>query len=333
MNGRTALVTGAGGFVGRTLVRMLSEAGYAVRAGLHRLNGTDLFAGLRNVDTLPMDILDRRSLAEAMPGVDEVYHFAASVNAHQSREHLREVNVVGTRNVWEIAGAYAVKRALYCSTTAVYGLLSSSRTAITEASRSKAIEPYGNTKRLGEIAALEVAARCGLHTTIIRPVAIFGPGDHTPFGRQLREAAVSKLLVAGGFQKRGFNYVHVEDVAAAAVHVMTLDLPSGEVFNVAVTDPISFEEAFDAYLRVLAKAGRSYAHIRFLALCSSILHRVPPVLRWTSTLLGERHVFRIWNPGFDLIYSSEKLLATSFRFRWTDFESVFASCVEPDRTH
>jgi len=79
----------------------------------------------------------------------------------------------------------------------------------------KVVEPYGNTKLLGETTALDVAKRTGLHTTIIRPVAIFGPGEHTPFGRQLRNAAFSKLLLAGGFQGRGFNYVHVEDVAAS----------------------------------------------------------------------------------------------------------------------
>jgi hypothetical protein len=100
---------------------------------------------------------------------------------------------------------------------------------------------------------------------------------------------------------------------------------------VCVNDPISFEDAFRAYIRVLGKAGRSYAHIRFLAVCSAFLHRFPQVLTWSSALLGERYAFRIWHPGFDLNYSSAKLLGTSFRFRWTDFEEVFASCVEPDR--
>lgn len=331
MNGRTALVTGAAGFVGRTLVRALSEAGYRVRAGVHRANGSEVFAGRSGVEPVTVDILDQPSLSQAMAGADEVYHFAALVDSHQSREHLTKVNVVGTRNVWEAAASCGVKRALYCSTTAVYGLLSSSSTAITEDSRPRSVEPYGNTKLLGESTALDVAARTGLHTTIIRPVAIFGPGEHTPFGRQLRNAAFSKLLLAGGFQGRGFNYVHVEDVAAAAVHLMARDHPSGEVFNVCVNDPISFEDAFRAYIRVLGKAGRSYSHIRFLAVCSAFLHRFPQVLTWTSALLGEQYAFRIWHPGFDLNYSSAKLLGTSFRFRWTDFEEVFGSCVEPDR--
>lgn len=331
MNGRTALVTGAAGFVGRTLVRALSEAGYRVRAGVHHANGREVFAGRPAVDPMTVDILDQPSLSQAMAGTDEVFHFAALVDSRQSREHLKKVNVVGTRNVWEVAASCGVQRALYCSTTAVYGLLSSSNTAITEDSRPKSVEPYGNTKLLGETTALDVATRTGLHTTIIRPVAIFGPGEHTPFGRQLRDAAWSKLLLAGGFQGRGFNYVHVEDVAAAAVHLMACNHPSGEVFNVCVNDPISFEDAFQAYIRVLGKAGRSYSYIRFLAVCSAFLHRFPRGLRWTSALLGERHAFRIWHPGFDLNYSSARLLGTSFRFRWTDFETVLGSCVEPDR--
>ena len=161
----------------------------------------------------------------------------------------------------------------------------------------------------------------------VRPVAIFGPGEHTRFGSSLRNAALSRLLTAGGFLDKSFSFVHVDDVAAAFVHLAGRDLPGGEIYNVAVEKPVPFEEAFRAYERVLRTAGRPYAKARLLAAVSAGLHRHPSWLRRVSSLVGDRRMFRIWHPGFDITYSPEKLLGTSFRFRREEFEEVFASCL------
>jgi nucleoside-diphosphate-sugar epimerase len=323
----TVLVTGAGGFVGREVVRVLHNNGARVRACVHAETKHGSVGALYGVEQVGINILDRPSLMNALNDIDAVYHFAALVDSSATREELIRVNVEGTRTVWKCAAARGVKRALYCSTTAVYGLLAGSNGMITEDVPAKAVEPYGSTKLMGEQAALDVAAETGLHTTIIRPAAIFGPGEHTPFGRQLRNAAYSRLLVAGGFQNRRFSFVHVEDVARAAVHLMQRDLPGGEIFNVAGDTPILFEEAFSAYIRALRRAGRSYAKIRFLALASTLLHKLPPSVVEMTNRMGERHVFRLWHPGFDLNYSSRKLLATEFAFRRKDFEEILTSCI------
>jgi nucleoside-diphosphate-sugar epimerase len=329
MKQSTVLVTGAGGFVGRHLVRKLAEGNRRVTALVHS-DGANPFSDLHGVQVVVADILDPAVLRKAMKGVDEVYHFAALLDPGKTRAQLHRVNVEGTETVWKCAAASGVKKALYCSSTAVYGLLAQSRRAITEDTKPRAVEPYGSSKYLGELAAREVGAKSGLHTTIIRPVAVFGPGEHTPFGKELRDAAVSKLLIAGGFQCKRFSYVHVEDVVAAAMFLMESEIPMGEVFNIAVREPISFERAFEAYIRVLDLAGRSYAKIKFLAILSSLLHKTPSLQSTIAGLLGERFVFRIWHPGFDLIYSSTKLLETSFQFHWSDFEEVFKSCLESE---
>ncbi len=332
MNSRAVLVTGAAGFLGRHLVRALIDAKCRVTAGVHHEHDRRLFTGLREVQPVTLDIRDAGSLRDAMAGADHVYHCAALVDSRASRERLLEVNASGTRLVWECAAASGVKKAMYCSSAAVYGLLARSGTGITEEVRARAIEPYGYSKRLGEIAALDVAERMGVHTTIIRPVAIFGPGEHTPFGKKLRNAVLSKVLIAGGFQGKQFSFVHVHDVAAAAVHLMDQDLPSGEIYNVAVNKPIMFEEAFRAYARVLLIAGRSYAKGRLFATISTQLHNHPVALKRMSALVGDRFMFRIWHPGFDITYSSAKLLGTAFRFTWENFEEVLGSCVETDDT-
>ena len=327
MSSRTALVTGAAGFVGRHVVRALLGARFRVKAGVHHERDRKSFARLGDVEPVTVDVLAAESILQAMEGAEHVYHCAALLDARAPRERLMEVNAAGTRRVWECAAASGVRKALYCSSTAVYGLLSRCDEGITEQSRARAIEPYGYSKLRGEEAALDVAARTGLHTTIIRPVAIFGPGERTKFGTLLRDAALSGLLSAGGFRDKSFNFVHVEDVAAALVHLAERDLPGGEIYNVAVEEPSPFEEAFRTYRRVLRAAGRPYAKARWFAGMSALLHRHPSALRRISALVGDRHMFRIWRPGFDLTYSPTKLLRTSFRFKWEEFEWVFASCL------
>jgi nucleoside-diphosphate-sugar epimerase len=323
---QTVLVTGASGFVGKRVVRTLHDKGFAVRAGIHRRHANAVPCAGDAIEEVPLDLLSMPSLRKAMEGVDVVYHFAALVDSSATRGRLAKINGEGTRTVWSCAAECGVKKALYCSSTAVYGLLASSNGMITEEARPRAIEPYGYSKLMGERAALEVAAQTGLHTTIIRPVAIFGPGEHTPFGRKFKDALASKLLVAGGFQHRRFSFVQVEDVAEAALHVMQREVFSGEIFNIAVNDPIAYEDAFEAYLRVLKTAGRSYARVRLLALISSSLHRLPPAIIRTASRFGNRFMFRVWHPGFDLNYSSTKLLQTGFSFRWINFEDVLSSC-------
>jgi nucleoside-diphosphate-sugar epimerase len=324
----TVLVTGASGFVGRHVVRILHDNGFAIRAGVHDRHGIAAPSPAVGIEEVPLNLLSMPSLKEAMEGVEAVYHFAALVDSSATREQLARINGQGTRNVWSCAAECGVKRALYCSSTAVYGLLASSNGMITEDVRPRAIEPYGYSKLMGEEAALEIAAQTGVHTTIIRPVAIFGPGEHTPFGRRFRDALTSRLVVAGGFQHRRFSFVHVEDVAEAAVHVMRKETSSGQIFNIAVNEPIAYEDAFEAYLRVLKTAGKSYARVRLLALISAFLHRLPPAVVRTASRIGKRFMFKIWHPGFDLNYSSAKLLQTGFRFRWVNFEDVLLSCVE-----
>jgi nucleoside-diphosphate-sugar epimerase len=264
----------------------------------------------------------------AMQGVDYLYHFAALVDSGATNELLYKINVEGTRIVWECAAASSIKKALYCSSTAVYGLLAKSSGIITETTLARAIEPYGRTKLQGEKVALDIARKNSMNTIVIRPVAIFGPGEHTPFGKKFRDAAVSRILLAGALKNKRFNYVQVNDVAEAAVYLMELNLPSGEIFNITVNKPILYEDAFSAYLKVLSKLGRPFLKVRIRAVISQLLHKLPNVIKWLSKLLGERFLFTIWHPGFDLNYSSSKLLDTSFEFKCTDFGEVFYSCIE-----
>jgi len=117
---KTVLVTGASGFIGRHIVKILDKNGIRVKAGIHTPAQKNIFYGLKNVEPVQLDILNLDSINNAMQNVDSLFHFAALVSSHHSREKLTNINALGTRNVWKIAVENNVTSALYCSTTAVY---------------------------------------------------------------------------------------------------------------------------------------------------------------------------------------------------------------------
>jgi nucleoside-diphosphate-sugar epimerase len=324
----TALVTGASGFIGRHVVKVLHDKGLKVKAGVYHPLQQNIFNELRNVEIVPLNILNCDSLNNAMLKVDYVYHFAALVASHESRKNLQKINVEGTRNVWECASNNNIKAALYCSSTAVYGMLSKSFQPVNETVKARAIEPYGYSKLLGEIEVLKIAGNKNLPTIIIRPAAVFGPDEHTPFGKKLREAAVSKILLAGNLQKRKFNFVHVDDIAEAAVYLMQDIKNFGEIFNITVNNPILYEDAFQSYLNILDHADNMNLKTKAIAFFSSILNKVPSVPKFIYNSKIKDYFFTIWQPGFEILYSSEKLLKTSYKFRWESFEDVLQSCLK-----
>jgi nucleoside-diphosphate-sugar epimerase len=209
----------------------------------------------------------------------------------------------------------------------VYGLLSRNGNAITEDAPVCAVEPYGRSKLEGEKAVIEISKTSEMHSIIIRPTAVFGPGDHTLFGKNLRRAAYSRLLLSGGFKNKKFNYVHVQDVADAAIYLMEHAGNEHNVFNINVNDAITYENAFESYMQALEAAGWRHIIPRVLGYISRTIEQLPGIIRWLNANHRSRFVFRVWKPGFDLTYSSQRLLASSFRFEWQNFEHVIASCL------
>lgn len=332
MSKQTVFVTGASGFIGTHLVQSLLNRNYKVRAGVHNFRKVKEMQNNPDIEIVEIDICNKNSLKHVFNGVDYLYHLAASVNSKLPAEGLYRINVEGTRNIWEAACQAGVKKALYCSSTAVYGLLSKQEKTITEDVSARAVEPYGKSKMEGEKIVNKISTAKGLNSIIIRPTAVFGPGEHTPFGKELRGAAYSKLLLSGGFKNKKFSYVHVQDVAGAAIHLMENEGIHGHIFNIAVDPSITYEEAFSSYMHALDRAGFEYIIVRFLGKLSFIIEQMSGMARWLSLKKGSRFAFGIWKPGFDLTYSSQRLLSTSYRFRWNNFEDVIASCINESRS-
>ncbi len=172
-----ALVTGATGFVGSHVVRTLIAEGHTARA-LHRPSSKlDALAGLEYESALG-DVTDLDALRAACDGCDWVFHVAA-VADYWRADHawMREVNVEGTRRVLQAARETGVRRVVFTSSAAAVGFRQDRPADETDAfNLSPERFPYGYTKALAEIVALD-AASAGQEVVIVNPVVVMGPGD------------------------------------------------------------------------------------------------------------------------------------------------------------
>lgn len=207
----TAFVTGATGFVGANLVRLLLEQGCQVKALVRPNSVLDNLQGL-DLERVYGSLTDR-NLAEKMRGCQVLFHVAAHYSLLQAdKEKLYEFNVVGTRNVLAAARQAGIERTVYTSSVAAIGVKQNSIADETYQSPvEKLIGHYKQSKYWAEQEAVQ-AAQAGQDVVIVNPSTPIGAWDikPTPTGdivvRFLRRQMPFYL-------DTGLNLIHVKDVA------------------------------------------------------------------------------------------------------------------------
>jgi dihydroflavonol-4-reductase len=211
-----ALVTGAGGFIGRYVASMLVEAGADVVAFDRRFAPDQVTAELADVaELVEGDVLDSDSVRRAVSGCDAVFHLAAVYSYARSDAALMQVvNVEGTRTVLEAAAHGRRRRVVHTSSCATCGPvpLRAAHEGDVPAARELTI-PYKRTKLDGERLAL-AAARTGVDVLVVNPTVPVGPGDlrPTPTGKMVADVAHGR--VRAYLARSALNVVAVQDVAA-----------------------------------------------------------------------------------------------------------------------
>ena len=258
-----ALVVGGAGYIGSHMVKRLHRAGWEVTT-LDNLSLGHRDAVLAG-ELIVADLLDREALARvfAAERFDLVMHFAASARVAESVAEPRRYysnNVVGALNLLDAMLDAGVKRLIFSSTCATYGV--PEHVPITEDHRQRPINPYGNTKLAIELALADYAPAYGLKSVALRYFNASGcdrEGDlderHDPethlIPLVLREAlrvqnggdpAATTLTVFGDDYATADgtcvrDYIHVEDLCEAHLlageRIMRDDRPTGgfEFFN------------------------------------------------------------------------------------------------------
>jgi len=211
-------VTGAGGFLGSHVCRVLLERGCRVRAVTHA-GGDDRApesVGAR-IEEYPAEIRDPDSVEAALRGVDAVVHTAAVVRVDSDREGEADaVNLGGTRNVVAACIAGGLRKLVHVSSIHAFGPLRGTRLGADSPLDSASRVPYGATKAQAHAAVLDAARDGQLDASLVCPSGLLGPGDRrpTPVGGMLLGIAGGRLpcLVRGGYW-----WCDVRDVAAAIV--------------------------------------------------------------------------------------------------------------------
>lgn len=211
------LVTGAAGFIGSHVVRLLLEQGRDVRAMIMHGENTKNIDGL-DVEKVEGDVTDADSVKAAMKGCDRVFHLAAIYALWlPNRRKMYDVNVTGSQNVLWAAYKADVEKVVYTSSIAALGVEdaeapSNEKTPFNQIDKAN---DYVFSKYLSDQDA-KVFAREGLPLTIVNPGFPFGARDiaPTPTGQILLDIVNGKTP---GYFDAGFNIVDVEDVARGHV--------------------------------------------------------------------------------------------------------------------
>jgi len=242
------LVTGGTGFTGTALVRRLLSDGHSVVALDYKegLSANELKR--RGAEVILGSVTSRDIVARAMQGVDVVHHLAAAFRElNVPEKHYYEVNVEGTRNVLATAARIGVQKVIYCSTCGVHGNIDDP-----PADESAPIRPadyYQQTKYEAEPFVREWNRR-GLRTTILRPAAIYGPGDPERFFMIFKRVARG-IFPMFGDGKTLYHPLYVDNLVEAFVAAMRPDVGNGEAYLIADDNYIEIEQLVKAVAAAL----------------------------------------------------------------------------------
>lgn len=208
------LVTGATGFVGYHVAKLLLEKGLPVRA-LVRSKESAVSLRRLGVETVTGDVRDFGSLTRALKGCSQLYHLAADYRLWvPDPEVMYAINVKGTRNIINAALARDVERIIYTSTV---GTLAASAEGIPADENTPVSfgDMVGHYKRSKYIAEREVCASIerGVPVVVVHPSTPVGPMDRkpTPTGRMIVDFLNGRIPA---YLDTGLNFIDVEDVAA-----------------------------------------------------------------------------------------------------------------------
>jgi len=209
-------VTGAAGFVGRAVCRLLAERGHEV-AGLVRTAGAGLPSGV--AERVCGDLEQTAALSEFFANVDVVLHLAARV--HRMHEDAadplaahRATNRDLALNLARSAAEAGVRRFVLASTVKVMGENSPPDRPFTESDRPMPLDPYGVSKLEAEEGVFALAREGRMEAVALRPPLVHGPGVRANFEKLVRAVARGIPLPFGLVRNRR-SFLHVDNLALA----------------------------------------------------------------------------------------------------------------------
>lgn len=244
---KTALITGADGFIGSHLTELLVREGYKVKA-LSQYNSFNHWGWLedvsclREIEVLNGDVRDPAYCREITKGVDEVFHLAALIAipfSYVAPDSYVDTNIRGTLNICQAARDNGVSRLIHTSTSEVYG--TAQYVPIDEKHPLQPQSPYSASKIGADAMAMSFYNAFDLPVTIARPFNTYGP-------RQSARAIIPTIIsqIASGMPQikvgdvsptRDFNFV--EDTCRGFLALARSDEAVGQTINIGSNQEIT----------------------------------------------------------------------------------------------
>ena len=310
---KRVLITGGTGFLGVHLARRFLKAHWDVTLfDLAPLDASDLKG---KVTALQGDIRDKTATDAAIKGHEYVVHAAAALPIQRTKKAIYSVNIDGTKNVVGAALNHKVKRLVFISTTAVYGI--PKHLPEREDSPLDPIGYYGESKVAAENLCL-AAEKNGLEVNIIRPKTFLGPERLGVFSLWFEAIYNGHRIFILGSGKNKYQLLAVEDVADAVYRALTVSA-HGEIFNIGAKKFQTWRKDLEGVIKHEKSSSKvtglpvipSQLALRFLEYAklsplSAWHYMTMPVPSYVATDKAEKLL------GWKATQSNQELLLTSY---------------------
>ena len=262
------LVTGGAGFIGSHIVRALLKQGASVRVLDNFSSGKrENLSGLENLknggrlDIREGDVRDASAVADAVRGVEIIFHEAAFVSVPESMEKPQDcfdVNITGTSVLFEAARKAGVRRAVIASSAAVYG--DSDALPLVEDTPLKPMSPYAVSKRVDEMYAALYTQSFGFEVATLRYFNVYGPRQRPD---SMYAAAVpifiqrmidNKPVTVFGDGGQTRDLIFVGDVVRANLIASEHPEAPGKIFNVCTGEETRLLDLLDVIHKIFPSA-------------------------------------------------------------------------------
>lgn len=260
------LVTGGYGFIGSFVAERFSKEGYEVSIIDNLSTGNKKNVHFKHKSYILS--IEERNCEEIFRNnrFDVVIHLAAQASAAASLENPRKdtkSNVLGLSNMLVLSHKYGVKKFIFASSAAVYGM--NDQLPLPESAACSPVSPYGINKMIGETYCSKWQEIYGLETLCFRFSHVYGPrqdslGEGGVVSKFIERAAEGKELIVFGDGGQTRDFIYVEDVADAIYRASYSDLTG--IYNLSTNTENSLNDLLEMLRSLHGTASVSYRDIR-----------------------------------------------------------------------
>jgi len=295
------LITGAGGFIGGSLIESFFLNGFVnLRAGIRRWMSAPRIARFP-VDVVQCDVLNPRQVELAVKDVDIIIHCAFG---------NRDVTTAGTEHLLKCALESGTKRVIHFSTTDVYG---DAAGLVDEGSLlRKNGNAYSSSKVESEWICQEYVRR-GLDIVVLRPTVVYGPFSRLWITKFAERLTSGNWGLFGEFGDGTCNFVYIQDLVQAVFRAVQSDTAPGDAFNIGGSESISWNDYFRIFNRLLGNAPLTELRQSRAAMRSTVLDPARSVARFLLRNSGDalKKIYQSSQVARRVMKRMEYLLKTS----------------------